>query len=173
MGRRELGEGEEEEEMNEVKLPPSKLRYSVSFPSGSSAISNWAWWDGYRSCAKCALRHNPSAVRIVVYNRGDKYSEFSPPLETLIEKREGGWVEVEDYHCSLALFYEDFPKEILTPATYLEEEMNDDNLNVDQQIERMFANQANKNAAGTLTVGEAMIGRYYRLLEGEYANKAF
>ena len=38
-------------------------------------------------------------------------------------------------------------------------------------ISQMIQRQSDKNDAGTLTVGEALIGNYYRILEGKYAGR--
>jgi hypothetical protein len=40
-----------------------------------------------------------------------------------------------------------------------------------KEIDDLVAEQARKNCDGTLTVGEAIIGNYYRLLEGENAGR--
>ena len=38
-------------------------------------------------------------------------------------------------------------------------------------VQEFFQNQSDMNASGTLTLGKAMIGRFYRILEGEHANR--
>ena len=38
-------------------------------------------------------------------------------------------------------------------------------------ISEMYESNFNKSEAGTLTVGQAVIGKYYRLLDGKYANR--
>lgn len=38
-------------------------------------------------------------------------------------------------------------------------------------IQKMFDDFSHKNNMGTLTLGEALIGRYYRLREGTYAGR--
>lgn len=40
-----------------------------------------------------------------------------------------------------------------------------------KEIDDMFAEAARKNAEGTLTLGEAIIFGYYRLLEGKHAGR--
>jgi hypothetical protein len=40
-----------------------------------------------------------------------------------------------------------------------------------KEIDDFFAEQDRRNAEGTLTVGDAMIGCYYRLLEGNQASR--
>lgn len=40
-----------------------------------------------------------------------------------------------------------------------------------KEIDDLFADQAKKNAEGTLTIGESLINNYYRLKDGNYKDR--